>query len=115
MIRKTGKQCPGCNFEHPQSIRKVIQESGDLELVKGDVFPKRRVKSKPDTISIWKQCYFRCLNAKRPMSFHQARALFKYENSYWPPRDLPLMPKNESDWSRKIKAVDKMDLISGER
>jgi DNA repair protein RadD len=111
MIRKTGAKCPGCHYEHPQSIRKVIQEDGRLVKVEGDVFPKRRTKMFPNTESLWKQCYFRCMNAKKPMSFNQARGLFKYENHYFPPTDLPFMPKNATDWSRKIKAVDKSQLI----
>ncbi len=110
MIRKSGPKCPGCQYEHPHSVRKVIQEDGSLVPVKGDVFPKRKTKMLPNTVDIWKQCYFRCLNAKKPMSFTQARALFKYENYYWPPQDLPYMPKCKGDWTRKIKTVAKEDL-----
>ncbi len=111
MIRKTGKQCPGCKFEHPVSVRKVIQESGELKLVKGDVFPKRRQKVEQDTSSKWQKCYFQCRNARKPMSFNQVQALFVREHGYYPPKDLPYMPKNEADWSRKVKAVDWKDLI----
>lgn len=111
MIRKTGPKCPGCGHQHTKSTRQVIQEDGRLNPVEGDVFPKRHVKMKADTAKLWEQCYFRGKNARKPMSFKQIRGLFKYENHYWPPMDLPLMPKSKLDWSRKVKDVHAADLI----
>lgn len=111
MIRKTGPKCPGCGHEHDKSVRMVIQESGDLVAVKGDMFPKRRVTVKANTVSLWTGYYWACKNAKRPMSFSQARAAFKHDHHYWPPKDLPLMPKDPADWTRKIKSVEMSDLI----
>lgn len=111
MIRKSGPKCPGCGHQHTKSTRQVIQEDGKLKPVDGDVFPKRHVKMKADTAKLWEQCYYRCKNAKKPMSFKQVRALFKYDNRYWPPMDLPLMPQSKLDWSRKVKDVSAHELI----
>jgi len=111
MIRKSGPTCPGCGHQHTKSARQVIQEDGRLKLVEGDVFPKRHVKMKADTAKLWEQCYWRCKNARKPMSFKQIRGLFKHEQHYWPPMDLPLMPKSKLDWSRKVKDVGSADLI----
>jgi len=111
LIRKGGVACPTCGHRHAESTRRIIQENGSLRLTKGDVFPKRRTKVKPDTARIWEQCYHRCKNAKRPMSFKQARALFFHEQHYWPPMDLPMCPKSKLDWSRKITAVHTQDLV----
>jgi hypothetical protein len=60
---------------------------------------------KSDTLKLWERCYWRAKNSKNRMTFIQARNLFFYENHYWPPSDLPLMPKNEIDWFRKVKDV----------
>lgn len=111
LIRNSGGLCKGCGFESSTSVRKVIQEDGSLRRVKDQVFPKRHTKMKSDTATQWESCYYRAKHAKKPMSFKQARALFKYENRYWPPMDLPLMPKSKADWSRKVVNVGVTDLI----
>ena len=82
--------------------------------MKGDVFPRRKTKMKSDTVAIWVKVYNRMRNAPNPKSFRQALALFKYEHRYDPPRDLPMMPKDARDFSRKIKAVPYSDLIPKE-
>lgn len=112
LIRATGAVCKGCGFQSSQSVRKVIQEDGTLRPVKDKVFPKRFTKVKPDTLTQWESCYYRAKHARKSMTFKQARGLFKYENGYWPPMDLPLMPVNRSDWSRKVINVGVTELIS---
>lgn len=114
-MRAKGPTCPQCGYQHTASVRRVIQESGTLVAVTGDVFPRRTIRMKPDTVQLWVKTYHRMKNARNPKSFRQALALFKYENHYDPPRDLPLMPKNPRDFSRKIKAVPYGDLIPYER
>lgn len=109
-MRAKGNECPECHFIATKSTRKVIQEDGELKLVSGNAFPKRVPKMKPDTSRLVEACYFRCANARKPMTFNQMRALFKYENHYWPPMDLPFFPKNKSDMTRKIKQVPRSDL-----
>jgi superfamily II DNA or RNA helicase len=111
-IRDGGAVCPACKFEHPKSVRKIIQEDGTLKPATGDVYKKRRVTMKPNTEQIWISVYHRMKNAKNPKSFRQALALFKRENGYWPPSDLGFMPKDPSNLSRKIKAVPPDELHS---
>lgn len=62
-----------------------------------------------DTAARWATCFFRCKNSQQ--TFRQAEALFVKENGYWPPRDLPYMPKNHHDWSRKVRNVPEHELI----
>lgn len=112
MVRKSGPICPGCGYQCTESVRRVIQESGELVRVKGDVFPRRKTKMKADTTDIWLRCYYRMKNARNPKSFSQAYGLFVYENRYQPPRDLPMMPKDPRDWTRKIKTVPATQLYS---
>lgn len=113
-IRQSGRTCPECGFQHETSVRYVIQESGRLKAVEGDLVAKRKVKMKDDTAALWESCYRRCRNAKRPMSFMQVRGLFVKDNHYYPPENLPFMPKNKGDWRRKVKEVGYDDLIPRE-
>ena len=114
MIRQSGPKCPKCGFQAEQSVRNVIQEDGTLVAGKGDIYKKRNVSVRPNTVQLWTRYYWACKNAKRPMSFAQARAAFKHDHHYWIPKDLPLMPKDPADWTRKIKTVAMGDLIQGE-
>lgn len=110
-MRARGPTCQKCGYQHTESVRRVIQESGELVTVTGDVFPRRRIRMKADTVQLWIRTYHRMKNAKNPKSFRQALALFKHENYYDPPRDLPLMPKDPRDFSRKIQSVPYDSLV----
>lgn len=84
--------------------RPVIQADGNPKEYRGDIFTPRRITKKPDAEQIWQRIYYRAKNAD--MTFRQAEALFAYENQWgYPPRDLPLMPRSELDWFRKVSEV----------
>jgi superfamily II DNA or RNA helicase len=104
MIRMSGSVCPGCGYEQHSRSRMVIQASGNLKEMAGDIYNPRRTMKSPTAGSIWKNHYYRARN--RGATFNQARALFAYENNWqWPPHDLPLMPIEERDWFKRIKDV----------
>jgi len=109
-IRTRGHQCPFCGFEHKLSVRKILETDGRLREVKGDAVKKARIKRKDDTVELWKSVYHRAKRSKNGMNFNSAYGLFCHEHHYYPPRDLPFMPKNPSDWHRKVKVVDKKRL-----
>lgn len=110
-VRSSGNQCPHCGHMSAGKTRVVVQTDGKLREVKGDVYRKRRVSQDPADVQAWKQCYFRCKNAKKPMSFNQAAALFMRENGgKWPDPSWPLMPKDEMGKYRKIKDVPMSEL-----
>jgi DNA repair protein RadD len=115
MIRKTGSKCTGCGYEHQKSVRMVIQESGTLKPVKGDVYPRRRITEKPDTLKKWESIYFRFRNSNKPLNFNQAIGAFIREHHYRPPEDLKYMPKERANFSRHIKSVPYTELHGGER
>jgi len=48
---------------------------------------------------------------KSNMTFSQAQGLFRREHGYYPPKDMPYMPKDDFDWKRKVKDVPVIDLI----
>lgn len=99
MSRNGGMTCYGCGYVSPRKTREIIQSDGTLKEVEGDVFKPRMIRQKPDTERIWEQCFFRCLKSGR--TFNQARALFFCENHYYPPNNLPRMPKHTRDWWAK--------------
>ena len=102
-------KCPGCGFAYSKSIRPVLQVSGELKMVQGSYFGKRRTDSRSDVQKRWEKMYYR--GVKSGMSFAQMEALFAKENSWsWPPRSLGLQPVNAADWLRRAKDVPKMRL-----
>ena len=84
-----------------------MQADGRIQFYSGDIYAPRKIDMKSDTQKRWERCYWRCKNAKKPMTFSNARGLFFVENGYWPPSDLPLMPMDKVDWFRSIDSVPK--------
>jgi len=115
-VIRRGSECPppplGCGYRITRRSRSVIQKDGTLRDVHHPAVPKMRIRMAPNTLKIWERCYHRC--KKAGMHLSQARGLFVYENFYWPPPNLPLMPKKELHWFRKIEEVDRKDLYSHE-
>lgn len=100
-----------CGFEITKKSRPVIQADGTLKEHGGDIFKPRRVRKDQNTQQLWEQMYHRSRVYKKGRTFRQALGLFCYENGYYPPSDLPFMPKNERDLFRLVKDVPKEDLL----
>jgi superfamily II DNA or RNA helicase len=113
-VRMGGPRCTMCGTETTRKSRMVVQSDGVLVEVEGDRYRERKTKEKPDTEQLWRDMYYRAKNSRQGMTFSQAYGLFFTEYRYWPPRDLPLMPKTEMDWFRKVKQVD-TNSLTGER
>lgn len=105
MGRLSGPTCIKCGYASHKRSRAVVQIDGSLKYQEGPSFRPRRIKVEPDTEAIWRQCYHRAKNKKWDATFNQAEALFFRENYYYPPRTLPLMPKNAGDWYEKVADV----------
>ena len=110
-VRVTGAKCPACGFEAHRKARVVVQIDGTLREVKGDIYKPRVVRQKPDTQRLWEGAYHRSRNSKRGMTFRQARGLFFHENHYWPPENLPMMPKDSKDWFCKVRDIPREKLL----
>jgi superfamily II DNA or RNA helicase len=114
MGRLSGPTCPKCGYSSHKRARTVVQISGDLKLQEGPSFRPRHVKMTPDTGRIWTACYHRARSKKWDATFNQAEALFFRENFFYPPRTLPLMPKEPGDWYEKVANVPRDRLIQKE-
>lgn len=102
--------CPcGFQLDRTKKVRPVIQVDGELVWVEGDVYHAKQTKFKPDTHTLWQKMYYRAKAAG--MTFRAAEGLFYHENHYYPPRDLPLMPKYDRDWYREVGEVKYQDLV----
>ena len=105
MVRTRGNTCPHCGHVISKRSRVVIQRSGQLKEVTGDIYkPRREARADDDNlIQTWKECVFRCGNAKQPKSFNQAMGLFCRENGgRYPHGSWPLVPADDVDGMQKI-------------
>jgi DNA repair protein RadD len=113
-VRLHGKACHKCGYEHHSKSRMIVQANGELKEIKGDIFRPRRIKCTPETEQIWRDYYFRGKSKKWNATFNQVEALFFREQHYYPPRDLPNMPRDKRDWFRKVSDVPREQLIQRE-
>lgn len=107
-VRLAGPTCPMCGFMHTSRSRPVIQKDGTLRMVEGKIFKPHRVKQVSDTEKKWLACYYRAKQTGK--TFRQAEGLFVHENGYYPPKDLPNMPKRAGDWFRRVCDVPRSEL-----
>lgn len=83
--------------------RPVVQENGELVLMRGDIFKQRKTEIRDDTEALYARCFYRMKHGNK--TFQQAIGLFYQENGYFPPTNLPWMPVNPEDLRRKIADV----------
>lgn len=102
--------CPcGFSIRGDRKSRPVVQVDGSLALIDGDIYHPIKTTFKPDTHTKWQKMYYRAKASG--MTFRAAEGLFYAENRYYPPRDLPLMPKSKADWYRVVGDVPYPALI----
>jgi superfamily II DNA or RNA helicase len=104
-VRNRGAVCPTCGFEFSKRSRPVIQIDGTLKVHDGPIYKPLKVLKKNDTEAKWKSIYFRARKSRNGMTFRQALGLFYYEHHYYPPNNLPFMPKEPIDSYRRVKDV----------
>jgi superfamily II DNA or RNA helicase len=114
MGRLSGPTCPACGHSCHKRSRQVVQINGELLPVEGPAYKPHYIKIKPDTGKKWRDMYYRAMSKKWNATFNQAEALFYVENHYYPPRDLPNMPMDSSDWFERVRDVPKERLRSAE-
>lgn len=101
--RLSGPKCYQCGHACHTRSRQVVQIDGALRHVEGASFKPHRIKNEPDTFEKWKRYYYGA--KKKGRTFNQAAAYFFYNERYWPPRDLKLMPRDPLDWFEKVSSV----------
>ena len=67
--RTSGDVCPHCKHQHKRSVRRIMQESGDLVLQEGPVFKTKGPKSKAVTHQkLWNSCLWSSVYSGMPFS-----------------------------------------------
>jgi len=120
MVRM-GLRCQHCGDSWIGKTRAVLQVDGTLKELKNTQFKIRKMAKRTENLE--KKWAYRVLAVKKSqkptcekMTFSQLYHAIARE-SYWsyPPKDLPLMPINETEWFLPIKEVPKERLIAYER
>jgi DNA repair protein RadD len=106
-VRLGGPECPFCGHKHKLSVRMVHTIDGRLVRVTGDAIKRKRAPSTASSDEkCWKGCFFKAVNAKKPMTFKQAAFIFSKIRGHWPPQGLWNMPPRGSlDWDRRVVDV----------
>jgi superfamily II DNA or RNA helicase len=101
----TGRVCTCGNEMHIKS-RSVVQSTGELRELRGDIFKPRSVCKQARGPEIWERMYFRSKTEKGARTFAAAFALFAQENYWqWPDLSWPLMPLDHDDRYRLVATV----------
>lgn len=112
-VRLKGPDCSTCGYRSSKRSRMVIQVDGSLRQTSEPCFKKIHVQEKPDTQKQWDRMYFR--GRQSGMTFRQIEGLFVKENGHYPPRNLPNMPIEPTDWFRKVKDVPRDRLVPSQK
>lgn len=104
-----GPKCPcGFQFTRWRKSRPVVQLDGTLREHSGDIFAPRVVREMSDTQKLWERSYYAAKRSGK--TFTQAIGWFVQKHGYWPPDDLPLMPREVADKWRRVADVPFKDL-----
>jgi hypothetical protein len=110
----------GHKFDLGKSSRPIIQADGTLTEVNSPPIKQWKIKAMPGDDKRWAGLYFNAAKNKGgDVTFNQLYAQFAYKiavengsrtqpafwHSYYPERDLPLMPRNHNDWHRTVAEV----------
>lgn len=106
--------------------RQILQSDGQLTNVTGEPVKKWNIKNTPEAQKIWEGLYWHDVKHKGGEStFNQLYSQFHYRTAemagskrqpvyylaYYPPRDLPFMPRNRNDWHGKTSDIPREDLF----
>jgi len=121
--------CQYCGHELAlgKASRPILQADGTLEMVSGEPVKQWVIRRTPEAQRIWNGLYWNAVKGKKKgdVTFNELYAQFGYKtavmagtrerpafwHSYYPPRDLPFMPKRQNDWHRKLKDIPGDTLI----
>lgn len=113
--------CPHCGHKMHlgKPSRPILQADGTLTQVSGEPISQWKIKRTPEAEDIWRGLYWNARKKDPTITFNALYARFGYKtavlagsktrpafwHSYYPPRDLPFMPKNANDWHRGVGFV----------
>jgi len=109
--RIRGPKCPdppyGCGKMSRKAKRLVVMESGELvemELVKRPPPPPEEQQ--------WTSLFWAFRKGKRGATFKQLLAIYQTKYGKYPPKNLPFMPREDSDWRSDVRTIEFRKLLS---
>jgi hypothetical protein len=100
--------------------RPILQANGQLTQLTGEPIKQWKIRRTPEAQSLWEGQYWHAVKHQAgDVTFNELYVRFNYSTavragskikpayhlSYYPPRDLPLMPRHPNDWHRKVGTV----------
>lgn len=126
MVHKANSRmifCQYCGFElfRGKPSRPIIQADGTLVTVNGEPIKKWVIIDKPGNAKMWASLYWNAVKNAKDATFNQLYSQFgyltavqagsrmrpAYHKTYYPPRNLPLMPRRQVDWHVQVADVPK--------
>lgn len=103
-VRNHGPSCMTCGHTSSVHGRMVVQKNGSLKFVKGDIYTERVIVQRDNTEKLWEGLYWAAKNSKKSnLTFGQLYGIFVKDHHYFPPRNLPCMPRETVDWHSRVK------------
>jgi len=120
--------CQYCGHEmfRGKASRPIIQADGTLCLQNDEPIKQWKIKAMPGNEKTWSGLYWNAVKRKNgEVTFNQLYQQAAYRSAveqgsktkpafwkaYYPPRDLPLMPRRKNDWHLQIRDVPTQSLI----
>jgi len=118
--------CQYCGHEmfRGKPSRPILQADGTLTEVNGEPIKQWKIKAMPSNEKKWAGLYFNARKNGKDVTFNQLYSQFGYATAvdagsrerpafwrtYYPPRNLPMMPRMVNYWHRKVTEVARGDL-----
>lgn len=78
----------------------------------GHIIRPRYVKREANTDELWAKMFWGFRKNKVNKSFRQMYAFFAHTHGYFPPKDIPFMPRGKENWQSKVHSVRMNELTS---
>jgi superfamily II DNA or RNA helicase len=131
MVHKDASRMIYCRYcNHKMQLgkpsRPILQADGTLTQVTGEPVKQWKIRKTPEAETIWNGLYWNAVKKhKGDVTPNELYARFSYKTAvmagtqskpafwkaYYPERTLPLMPRKQNDWHRKLKNIPRDDLI----
>lgn len=129
MVHKYGRLvvCKYCGHKLHlgKPSRPILQADGTLTQVSGEPIQQWKIRNTPECQKMWDGLYWNAVKKHGgDVTFNELYSRFAYKtavnagtkqrpafwHSYYPPRDLPKMPKNKNSWHRRVGDVSRDEL-----
>lgn len=115
-MRTKGNVCPLCHYRNESETRTIVQVEGILQKRTGKLAKEKLLPGAGRSdADVWKGLYWGNIRNYPNRTFRQiytnhARR-YNFEGRGWLAKNLPFMPRNPDDWSKRVRDVAVQDLF----